>query len=157
MISVQEKLSKSIHSLNLDQPISVSGRVNRYDGQMVECDGFPATIGSLCEIDTETNVTAIAEIIGFHGGQNLLSLHDFGARISVGAKVRVIDDGYMIPVGEGLLGRVTDAIGLPLDEKPIPTLNDKWPLLGMELNPLAKNPVDTPLDVGVRAINSLLL
>ena len=156
MISVQEKLSKSIHSLNLNQPISVSGRVNRYDGQMVECDGFPATIGSLCEIDTETNVPAIAEIIGFHAGQNLLSLHDFGARISVGAKVSVIDDGYMIPVGEGLLGRVTDALGSPLDEKPIPTLNDKWPLLGKELNPLAKNPVDTPLDVGVRAINSLL-
>ena len=49
MMSVQEKLSKSIHSLNLDQPISVSGRVNRYDGQMVEFDGFPANNRSLAE------------------------------------------------------------------------------------------------------------
>ncbi|MEK9597595.1 MAG: flagellum-specific ATP synthase FliI, partial [Alphaproteobacteria bacterium] len=140
----------------LDKPISISGRVSKYDGQMVECDGFPATIGSLCQIETETDMPATAEIIGFHGGQNLLSLHDFGARISVGARVVVVDDGYMIPVGEGLLGRVTDALGAPLDEMPLPTLKSKWPLLGKELNPLAKNPVDTPLDVGVRAINSLL-
>ena len=123
---------------------------------MAECDGFPATIGSLCQIETETDMPATAEIIGFHGGHNLLSLHDFGARISVGARVVVVDDGYMIPVGEGLLGRVTDALGAPLDEMPLPALESKWPLLGKELNPLAKNPVDTPLDVGVRAINSLL-
>jgi flagellum-specific ATP synthase len=95
----------------LEKTVSISGRVNRYDGQMAECDGFPATIGSLCQIDTETGIPATAEIIGFNRGNNLLSLHDFGARISVGAKVCVIDDGYLIPVGVGLLGRVTDALG----------------------------------------------
>lgn len=156
MISVKERLTRSIGSMASDKPISISGRVSKYDGQMVECDGFPATIGSLCQIETETDMPATAEIIGFHGGHNLLSLHDFGARISVGARVVVVDDGYMIPVGEGLLGRVTDALGAPLDEMPLPALESKWPLLGKELNPLAKNPVDMPLDVGVRAINSLL-
>ncbi len=156
MISVKDRLTQSISSISLEKTVSISGRVNRYDGQMVECDGFPATIGSLCQIDTETGIPATAEIIGFNRGNNLLSLHDFGARISVGAKVCVIDDGYLIPVGIGLLGRVTDALGKPLDEMPLPKLNNKWPLLGKELNPLAKNPVDTPLDVGVRAINSLL-
>ncbi len=156
MISVKERLTRSIGSMASEKPISISGRVSKYDGQMVECDGFPATIGSLCQIETETDMPATAEIIGFHGGHNLLSLHDFGARISVGARVVVVDDGYMIPVGEGLLGRVTDALGAPLDEMPLPALESKWPLLGKELNPLAKNPVDTPLDVGVRAINSLL-
>ena len=156
MISVKERLTRSIGSMASDKPISISGRVSKYDGQMVECDGFPATIGSLCQIETETDMPATAEIIGFHGGHNLLSWHDFGARISVGARVVVVDDGYMIPVGEGLLGRVTDALGAPLDEMPLPALESKWPLLGKELNPLAKNPVDTPLDVGVRAINSLL-
>ena len=156
MISVKQRLTRSIGSMASDKPISISGRVSKYDGQMVECDGFPATIGSLCQIETETDMPATAEIIGFHGGHNLLSLHDFGARISVGARVVVVDDGYMIPVGEGLLSRVTDALGAPLDEMPLPALESKWPLLGKELNPLAKNPVDTPLDVGVRAINSLL-
>ena len=74
MISLQEQLSDSIKALSMQTPVIVSGKVNRYDGQMVECDGFPATIGSLCEIETETNLPAIAEIIGFHGGHNLLSL-----------------------------------------------------------------------------------
>ena len=156
MISVKERLTRSIGQVAADKPVSISGKVSKYDGQMVECDGFPATIGSLCQIETETSMPVTAEIIGFHKGHNLLSLHDFGARISVGARVVVVDDGYMIPVGQGLLGRVTDALGAPLDEMPLPILESKWPLLGKGLNPLAKNPVDTPLDVGVRAINSLL-
>ena len=71
MISVKERLTQSISSVSLDKPVSISGRVNRYDGQMVECDGFPATIGSLCQIETETNVPATAEIIGFHLGKKV--------------------------------------------------------------------------------------
>ena len=76
MIAVKERLTQSIMSIIVDKPISISGRVSKYDGQMVECDGFPATIGSLCQIETETDMPATAEIIGFHGGHNLLSLHD---------------------------------------------------------------------------------
>ena len=66
MISVKERLTRSIGSMASDKPISISGRVSKYDGQMVECDGFPATIGSLCQIETETDMPATAEIIGFH-------------------------------------------------------------------------------------------
>ena len=55
-----------------------------------------------------------------------------------------------------LLGRVTDALGKPLDEGGVLDLDDRWPLMGKTLNPLARQPVDKPLDVGVRVINSML-
>ncbi|MBT3655021.1 MAG: FliI/YscN family ATPase, partial [Alphaproteobacteria bacterium] len=87
---------------------------------------------------------------------NLLCVHETGARISVGAQVTVEDDGYEIPVGEGLLGRVFDALGMPLDGRGPAQLEDSWPLEGVQINPLARRSVDTPLDVGVRVINSLL-
>jgi flagellum-specific ATP synthase len=156
MSLLSEMLINRVNRLALDQPAAIYGNVSRYDGQMVECNGFPANIGSLCQIETDENETAIAEVIGFHNGNNLLSLHDFGARIRVGARVTLFDDGAAIPVGDGLLGRVTDALGAPLDDGPLPDLEDKWPLMGKTLNPLSRQPVDQPMDVGVRVINALL-
>lgn len=133
-----------------------SGRVSRFDGHMIECDGFPATIGTLCRIETQEGGYIIAEVIGFQNNNNLLCVHETGARISVGARVSVQDDGYMIPVGDGLLGRVFDSLGNCLDGRSAPPLAESWPLDGVKINPLARKAVDTCLDVGVRVINSLL-
>jgi len=132
------------------------GRVSRFDGHIIECDGFPATIGTLCLIENRDSARIVAEVIGFQNKNNLLCVHETGARISVGAKVSVYDDGYMVSVGEGLLGRVIDSLGQSLDGKAMPKLTDNWPIDGVKINPLARKPVDTRLDVGVRVINSLL-
>lgn len=156
MNQLSDMLISKVNRLAVDQPMAIYGHVSRYDGQMVECNGFPANIGALCQIETDGAESAVAEVIGFHHGNNLLSLHDFGARIRVGARVTLFDDGAAIPVGDGLLGRVTDALGNPLDEGGILDLDDRWPLMGKTLNPLARQPVDKPLDVGVRVINSML-
>jgi flagellum-specific ATP synthase len=149
-------LVSRINRLAVERPMSVYGHVSRYDGQMIECNGFPANIGALCQVETDAGESAIAEVIGFHRGNNLLSLHDFGARIRVGARVTLFDDGAVIPVGDGLLGRVTDALGVPLDDGPALQLDDRWPLMGKSLNPLTREPVAKPLDVGVRVINSMM-
>ena len=136
--------------------LSMFGHVSRFDGQMIECGGFPANIGSLCHVETDDDEPAVAELIGFNNGNNLLSLHQFGARIRVGARVTLADDGVEVPVGDGLLGRITDALGNPIDGGGALRLDDSWPLMGREINPLTRKPVDKPLDVGVRAINALL-
>ena len=156
MTNLANSLQADITAINESRQLSMFGHVSRFDGQMIECGGFPANIGSLCSVETDDEQPAIAEVIGFDKGNNLLSLHKFGARIRVGARVTLADDGAMVPVGDGLLGRVTDALGNPLDGGPIPRLEGRWPLMGREINPLTRKSVDTPLDVGVRAINSLL-
>ena len=61
-----------------------------------------------------------------------------------------------MPVGDGLLGRITDALGNPIDGGGPLRLDETWPLMGCEINPLTRKPVDKPLDVGVRAINALM-
>jgi flagellum-specific ATP synthase len=156
MSLLSSRLSKTVLEFSEHDHVSMSGRVTRFDGHMIECGGFPATIGTLCRIKTEGGSSAIAEIIGFQNSNNLLCVHETGARISVGAQVTVEDDGYEIPVGEGLLGRVFDALGTPLDGRGSAQLDDSWPLEGVQINPLARRSIDTPLDVGVRVINSLL-
>ena len=133
-----------------------SGRVSRYDGNTIECSGFPATIGTLCKVVTDDGNPAIAEIIGFSNGNNLAAMHQPNSRVLVGSEVVAFDDGFSIPVGPGILGRVIDALGQSLDGKLIEEVNESWPLAGEKINPLERAAVDTPLDVGVRVINSLM-
>ena len=94
-----------------------SGRVTRYDGNTIECSGFPATIGTLCKVLTDDGKPAIAEIIGFSNGNNLAAMHQPNSRVLVGSEVVAFDDGYSIPVGPGILGRVIVLWASPLTEK----------------------------------------
>ena len=59
------QLTSDIDALDFDKPIRLSGRVSRFDGHIIECDGFPATIGTLCQVDTQKGETTNAEVIGF--------------------------------------------------------------------------------------------
>ncbi len=149
-------LTESIDSITLSGKVTTSGRVNKYDGHFLECDGFPANLGSICSVETSDGTDTLAEIIGFKKGNNILSMFESDTKIQSGAKVSVIDEGYDVKVGESLLGRVVDAMGNPYDGKPMGSLPETWPLNGKFLNPLSRNAVSKPLDVGVRAINSLL-
>ena len=149
-------LIETIDSITLSGKLTTSGRVNKYDGHFLECDGFPANLGSICSVETSDGTDTLAEIIGFKKGNNILSMFESDTKIQSGAKVSVIDEGYDIKVGESLLGRVIDAMGNPYDGKPMGSLQETWPLNGKFLNPMSRNAVDKPLDVGVRAINSLL-
>ena len=149
-------LTQAIDSINLSGKLTTSGRVHKYDGHFLECDGFPANLGSICSVATSDGTETLAEIIGFKKGNNILSMFESDTKIQSGAKVCVIDEGHDIKVGGSLLGRVIDAMGNPYDGKPMGSLRETWPLNGKFLNPLSRNSVNKPLDVGVRAINSLL-
>ena len=156
MVSSSFSLNKTIENIGLSGRLTSSGRVNKYDGHFLECDGFPANLGSICSVATSDGAETLAEIIGFKKGNNILSMFESDTKIQSGARVSVIDEGHNVKVGNSLLGRVVDAMGTPLDGKPMGLLPEAWPLNGKFLNPLARNPVKKPLDVGVRAINSLL-
>ena len=156
MSKLMSTLSEDLQSLNLRKPVMLSGRVSRFDGSMIYCDGFPAGIGALCHVETDGGESAVAEIIGFENGKNILSLHEIGARIKVGSRVTLVDEGDSLMAGDALMGRVFDALGNPIDNLPDPILSDSWPLMGKKLNPLSRAAIDKPMDVGVRAINSLL-
>lgn len=134
----------------------INGRVVRYDGLILESSGFPAAPGALCEIDAEDGSKVQGEVVGFADGRNMLFLDQPNAPIIAGANVRIRHGGRMAGVGASLLGRVIDAEGVPLDGKPRPLTTDEWPLMGKTLNPLMRNPVEKPLDVGVRIINAAL-
>ena len=55
MTSLADSLRADITAINEDRQLSMFGHVSRFDGQMIECGGFPANIGSLCSVEPMMN------------------------------------------------------------------------------------------------------
>lgn len=103
------------------------------------------------------------EVVGFNGDKMLLMPYQDLEGIVTGAQVyqpsasdKQQNSGQQFPLGPALLGRVLDGFGQPLDGKPLPTIDTFSSLVTPPINPLQREPINHPLDVGVRAINSLL-
>lgn len=137
-------------------PLAVEGRITRMVGLTLEAEGIQANIGSRCLIENNNGSSIEAEVVGF-GGEHLYLMPTGDVR-GIGPHSRVIPTGrvYDAPVGEQLLGRVIDGAGNPLDGKGPLHTRKRMPLTGRFINPMARKPIHEPLDVGVRAINSML-
>jgi len=135
----------------------LSGRVVRLAGLLVESDGPRVRVGDICEIvgvDGEPPLSV--EVVGFRD-ERLLSV-PLGATTGIRPGARIVSRGALatIPVGSGLLGRVVDAFGRPMDNLGPIRSHARVPLQRAPLNPLGREPVSRPLPTGVRAIDSML-
>jgi len=76
--------------------------------------------------------------------------------IKEGDQVRRTGKVAQVPVGDALIGRVVDPIGVPLDDKG-PIVTDKFRLLeGLAPNVVQRQPVKEPLQTGLKAIDSMI-
>jgi flagellum-specific ATP synthase len=139
-----------------DEPPRQVGKLAAYDGLMFEASGFDQPIGSGARIVAADGRAARAEVIGFRADRTLLMSLDPDAPYASGARVEPDIGGSMAAVGPALLGRVVDALGIPLDGLGPIAVSDRWPLAGRRGNPLDSARVTEPFDVGVRAVNALL-
>ena len=152
----QKHFQKYISRLQTPSPVIVEGKLTRMAGLTLEAVGCQSAVGDRCLIKTNSGKSIEAEVVGFAGEK--LFLMPIGAIDGLAPGSRVIPIGRAgdVPVGYGLLGRVIDGTGRPLDEKGPLRVDEKFPLQGRSINPLKRHPIDEPLDVGVRAINTLL-
>jgi len=132
------------------------GRLVGHDAGMLEVTGFNRPIGAGARIVAADGHPVRAEVVGFKGNKAVLVPLDQDAPLENGARVEPDSAANMVQVGDGLIGRVLDAMGQPLDRKGPVIANGQWPLNGVKGNVLDKGRVLERFDVGVRAINSLL-
>ncbi|HYW76230.1 MAG TPA: FliI/YscN family ATPase [Gammaproteobacteria bacterium] len=131
------------------------GRVIRSSGEIVAVTGLPAPTGARCLIESADGEWLAAEVVGFDADA-LQLMPERGTRgITRGARVRQAEAVQMPRVGLGLLGRVIDGEGEPLDGMALPELTHRWPLLGRPVNPMARERISEPLDCGVRIVNAM--
>jgi len=138
-------------------PIRVYGKVHRIVGLVVEGSCPRSSIGALCEISPLHGGDAIpAEIVGYNNDRALLMPLGELRGLGPGSLIRVRKEQAAIGVGNGLLGRVLDGMGQPLDQGPPPVLPHEKALYSLPPGPMQRDAITRPLDLGIRAINGLL-
>jgi flagellum-specific ATP synthase len=151
-----EKLQTHTNKLNEPTELIVEGVLSRMVGLTLEAVGCRAAIGSRCQIENKNGSKIEAEVVGFAGDR--IYLMPIGDPQGLEPDCRVIPMGKnsLAKVGFNLLGRVIDGSGQPLDDKGILKTDAKVSLSGIPMNPLNREPIREPLDVGIRAINAIL-
>lgn len=142
----------------LHEPLEmvVEGKLSRMVGLTLEAEGCRAAIGSLCQVVTKSGKIMTAEVVGFSGAHLYLMPTGDTHGLEPGCRVIPMGKNSLARVGFGLLGRVLDGSGNPLDSKGALDTDAKVSLAGTPINPLARKPIREALDVGVRAINAVL-
>jgi flagellum-specific ATP synthase len=132
------------------------GSLTSCNGQFLEASAFPYPVGTAARIARTGGGFVSGEVVGFRGSLSIIQLFAQNASVSTGALVFPDGRHDCIACGDGLLGRIVDANGAPLDGRPLTGCAETWPLTGATTNPLARGRVTKPIDCGVRAINGLL-
>ncbi|WP_299074798.1 flagellar protein export ATPase FliI [uncultured Paraglaciecola sp.] len=136
-------------------PIVASGKLVRGIGLTLEAVGCQMPVGSQCLIQTiEGEIEA--EVVGFAENITYLMPTEAVKGIVPGSRVQPLNREQGLAVGMELLGRVVDGNGQPLDGLGPIKAEKRVPLTRPPMNPLLRKPIKQPLDVGVRAINSIV-
>ena len=143
-------------------PVAVRGRVTQVLGLVAEADGPVVEVGELLTLErrrggaSEGGGRLLAEAVGFRDRRVLLMPLQGTSGLALGAVVTATGRRLAVGCGEGLLGRVLDGLGRPLDGR-APAPVERWrPAEGEPPSPLERAPIREPLPVGVRAIDALL-
>jgi flagellum-specific ATP synthase len=150
------QLARSLRVAADFPPPPVEGQLTRMVGLTLEALGCQAAVGDRCEVAVTSGAPLEAEVVGFAGDRLYLMPTGDVHGIKPGARVLPRAGAGYVNVGMELLGRVVDGGGEPLDGRGPIYLEGRTKLTGTPLNPLSRAPIERPLDVGVRAINSLL-
>jgi FliI/YscN family ATPase len=136
-------------------PLALEGRVTKVTGLVIEADGPAASVGEICRIRMPDESWLEAEVVGFR--ERVLQLMPIGDMTGLAPGSAILAAGRQAEVGVGpdLLGRVLDGQGRPMDGRPLETTETK-PVHSTPGNPLSRERIVKPVDVGVRAVNALL-
>ncbi|MBB3211016.1 flagellum-specific ATP synthase [Herbaspirillum sp. Sphag1AN] len=161
--------------VQMTEPTRISGRVTRVAGLVMEAVGLKLPVGSPCTVPLPNGTLIEAEVVGFEDERLFLMPQSDVEGIVPGTKVYPLEPPKppprvgittairradvhtrRLPVGDELLGRILDGAGRPLDNLGALHTERSAPLSVRSTNPLERAPIADILDVGVRAINSML-
>ena len=129
---------KGVVARSADGVVSVDGLPERRYGELLEFEG--GVFGMALDLQ-ENRVGAV--------------LFDTAESVRAGTAVHGTGAVLEVPVGENLIGRVIDPIGRPLDGKPLTPLQYS-PVERPAPAIIDRRPVDTPLETGILAIDSMI-
>ncbi len=139
--------------------LRIKGRVTQVIGTIIKAVVPTVKVGEVCILrNPGEDFEMRAEVVGFVKDAALLT--PIGDMFGISGTTEVIPTGraHMVAVGPGLLGRVLDGLGHPLDEKENgPLQSDKfYPVFADSPDPLTRRLIQRPLELGVRVLDATL-
>ncbi len=137
------------------QTVRVRGRVTELTGLVIKAAVPNVRIGEVCVI-RRGRESVRSEVVGFQG--ETVMLMPLGELAGIGPDSEVVPTGrpLTIRVGKGLLGRVLNGLGEPIDGKPLPDTLQEWSVDRDCPDPFKRMRITRPLPLGVRCIDGLL-
>lgn len=156
-VEEEERLRSIKERLATFYPYQMYGKVSQVVGLVIEGKGPVSSVGDAALIyPTDGRPPINAEVVGFREGKTLLMPLGELRGVGVGSKIISKKSVVNMGIGSGLLGRVIDGLGMPMDGKGELDSTEYVPIYRETVNPLRKKMIAEPLDLGVRALNGLL-
>ena len=141
-----------------ERGVATRGKVLEVIGTLIRVTGMSVRLGELCELRSSAGVLLQhAEVVGF--SRNVSILSPFGRLGDISRETQVWGLGrpLSVPVGDGLLGRVIDALGEPMDGLGPLQCDATRPIFADPPNPMSRPLLGKKLATGVRAVDGLMM
>lgn len=154
---VKQKLQWYTRSVRETEPVKTKGKVSKLVGLLIESTGPKVRVGDLCHLERHKGLSPLqAEVVGLKDKNVLLMPLGSNAQITCGDLVNAAGIPLEVPVGPGMLGRVIDGLGRPIDGKGGLAFSTKYPVHNSPPNPMRRQKIDHAIGTGIRAIDGLL-
>lgn len=146
---------RAVATVNQVSNYELRGMVTDMTGLIIEGTGPAVPIGSNVTIKSGLQQIS-AQVVGFRSDKVLLMPFGDVQGVAPGSTITAVEGNSNVYASEALLGRVIDALGQPIDGKPLPAMDVVVPLYRDPPNPVTRRRITDCFDLGVRAMNSLL-
>ncbi|WP_346837603.1 FliI/YscN family ATPase [Microbulbifer sp. SAOS-129_SWC] len=132
------------------------GKVEEFVGLSVEARMRDVFYGERCTISSIDGKSLDAEVKGFRNGRVVLLPYGDLTGVKPGSFVKRSRTTLDVQVGQGLLGRIVDGMGRPIDLGPEIFAEERRMLRGQSVPPLERSRIRSVLPTGVKALDSML-
>ena len=129
------------------------GRVTAVVGLGAEVEGVPAALGDVVVIGAEPGVHA--EVVATTSERIRVMPYGSLTGVAAGAPARAVRAPLLVPTGRGMLGRVIDALGRPIDGRGPIEPDGFVPLSNRAPDAMRRARILQPLGLGVRVLDTM--
>ncbi|MEX0799385.1 MAG: EscN/YscN/HrcN family type III secretion system ATPase, partial [Bacteriovoracaceae bacterium] len=157
MSSASINLRPIYKELKSRAPYQNIGKILSSQGMVYEATLPRAIMGCSVEFVTQNGQRCQGEVVGIDGEKCKVMPYKEITGINSQTKVYLKELTTTIKVGNGMLGRIVDFQGNPMDGKgPIEGELETRSIFGEPINPMQRPPIRQNLDTGINAINAFI-
>lgn len=139
------------------QPLEKIGKVVQVAGLLIESYGPDVPVGHMVCIESDhQDLSILAEVVGFRDNKVLLMPLEEVNNVHNACRVIALSEQALCPVGEGLVGRVINGLGQPLDGKGSLQAEYASSVFQAPPSPMQRMPIQEIFETGVKAIDTFI-